>query len=407
MRRKIRQLGLVSLMMFVFYSTGYSQSCLSDGIVFTRQSQVDSFPINYPNCSKIDGDVTITGFDISNLSGLNTLTSVGGKLIIGRAAQPTGLSGFEGLNNLDTIYGGFGVENNSKLKSFSGLNHLTFIGGGFYVEGNDSLTSFMGLTNVHNIAGDIFWIKSNFGLINLLGFDNLSAISGDVDIYNNSVISLTGLEHLESIGGKIQIHQNYYLKELNGLENLISLGGDLVISSNDSLKNLDGVDNLKTVNGSFDIHYNDALKNLSGLNSLDSIKGNLSIYNNDSLSKCAVESICRFLSNPNGFINIRNNAPGCNSTEEIQSNCDTLGTPENFPVNQYILYPNPAFNEFTISNGAGRPNSGIKIFNQLGELVLKIERTNEPIRITNLRKGYYLVEFNGGEKVVRKHLLKY
>ncbi len=402
MKGNVKLWGLVSLMTFSLCTVGYSQSCLTEGITFTRQSQIDSFPINYPNCSKIEGDVTIMYVDIKNLSALNVITSIGGNLLV----EGTSLTEFDGLNNLDSLSGSFSVQSNTNLKNFTGLGRLAFIGGGFFVFQNDSLESFIGLSNLRQVDGYDFRITSNLGLINLLGFNNLSTISGNVNIYNNSIINLNGLESLKSIGGELRIHQNFYLKSINGLEKIITIGGDLVISSNDSLNSLDGLDNLKTVSGSFDIHYNDALKNLSGLNSLDSIKGNLSIYSNDSLSKCAVESICRFLSNPNGLININSNAPGCNSAEEIQSICDTLGTPENFLVNQYMLYPNPAFDELTISNGTGKTISGIKIFNQLGKMVLKIEQTNEPICITNLRKGYYLVEFIVGEKVVQKPFLK-
>ena len=41
--------------------TGSSQSCLPDGITFTRQSEIDNFHINFPNCTQIEGDVTIIG----------------------------------------------------------------------------------------------------------------------------------------------------------------------------------------------------------------------------------------------------------------------------------------------------------------------------------------------------------
>ena len=49
--------------------------CLPEGITFTTQAQIDSFAVNYPGCTEIDGDVIIgrsnPTTDISNLNGLN------------------------------------------------------------------------------------------------------------------------------------------------------------------------------------------------------------------------------------------------------------------------------------------------------------------------------------------------
>ena len=44
------------------------------GVVFSTQQQIDNFPINYPNCNVIGGDVEITGeFQVFNLLGLSNL----------------------------------------------------------------------------------------------------------------------------------------------------------------------------------------------------------------------------------------------------------------------------------------------------------------------------------------------
>ena len=56
-----------------------AQPCLPEGITFTTQAQIDSFQINYPNCTEIEGDVIISGY-ITNLYGLSVLTSIEGNL---------------------------------------------------------------------------------------------------------------------------------------------------------------------------------------------------------------------------------------------------------------------------------------------------------------------------------------
>jgi len=69
--------GFVLSQLFLFAQT--EDSCLPDGITFTTQAQIDSFAIIYPNCTEIEGDVLIGGWngsDISNLNGLNVLSSI-------------------------------------------------------------------------------------------------------------------------------------------------------------------------------------------------------------------------------------------------------------------------------------------------------------------------------------------
>jgi len=68
--------------LFAFHQTLPAQSCLQDGIVFSRQSQLDSFHLQFPNCFSIEGSVEITGAEIQNLDSLFHLQSIGGSLKI-------------------------------------------------------------------------------------------------------------------------------------------------------------------------------------------------------------------------------------------------------------------------------------------------------------------------------------
>lgn len=125
-------------------ATAFAQfgcNCLPDGITFSTQQQIDDFQTNYPNCRKIEGDVFIgnyyQSFDISDLNGLNVLTSIGGSLY---------------------IYG------NDSLITFSGLNSLKSIGNDFIIWGNDSLISLSGLENLQSVEGNLeigFFLKED------------------------------------------------------------------------------------------------------------------------------------------------------------------------------------------------------------------------------------------------------
>src|SRR5210317_2425994 len=78
----------------------FSQPCLPEGITFSTQAQIDSFPINYPNCTEIEGTVTISGWNIVDLRFLNMITHIGGSL---RIFNNNNLTALDGLDNLTGV----------------------------------------------------------------------------------------------------------------------------------------------------------------------------------------------------------------------------------------------------------------------------------------------------------------
>ncbi|MEO1260773.1 MAG: hypothetical protein AAFZ15_18385 [Bacteroidota bacterium] len=172
-----------------------SQDCFPKGVVFGTQDQIDSFTVNYPECTRIVGGVEIRENKrrgITNLKGLSHITAVGGQLKI---------------------------FNNSSIKNFSGLENLNTIDGCLIVKANKSLTDFQGL-------------------------ENLSAIGSCLHIYNNaSLENLENLTNLNSIGRYLKIHNNASLKSLGGLDRMDSIGSYTFIKENPSL--LDTVANEK------------------------------------------------------------------------------------------------------------------------------------------------------------------
>jgi len=153
----------------------YTGHCLPEGITFNTQAEIDNFQTNYPGCIEIEGDVTINGDDISDLSGLNVVTAIG----------------------------------------------------------------------------------------------------GDLNISNNDILTnLAGLEGLSYIGGNLEIIANAVLSDVTGLENVEE--GSIT---------------------------------------------DLSIYYNFELSECHVESICMYLIDPNGTVDIHDNDIGCNTKEEVELAC--------------------------------------------------------------------------------------
>ena len=61
----------ILLIALLMVNSGMAQSCLPQGITFNWQADVDNFQNNYPGCTQIQGDVTMSGSDITNLNGLS------------------------------------------------------------------------------------------------------------------------------------------------------------------------------------------------------------------------------------------------------------------------------------------------------------------------------------------------
>ena len=194
-----------------------SQSCLPDGITFTTQAQIDSFQVNYPGCTKIEGNVHIYYDDISDLTGLNIL---------------------------DSIFGGLEFQNTDSLSDMTGLENLKYIGG--------------------NLS-----LYTNYGLINLFGLNNLKKIGGTLNLMDNPLMtSLTGLENLTDLGAA-NIEFNDALVSLSGLEGVDSLSQGLSVTWNYALASLQALSNPVSSSATFQIQVQEAARlNLSIFNSL-------------------------------------------------------------------------------------------------------------------------------------------
>ncbi len=290
---------LIGIFIILCLSNLFGQPCLPDGYQFYYQSEVDNFPNNYPNCTEIEGDVYINGYDITNLLGLNQLVKIGGDLTI---RQCEDLSSLEGLNNIQSIDGELYLLDNPLLVNFQGLNNLTTVNGPFIV------------------------------------------------IENFNLESLDGLENLTNIGGFFSLDANYYLSDLSAISKVESLPGGLGIMSSYSLTELSGLSNINYIGEYFYIINNDSITSLSGLNfvTFDSLYS-FTIRNNQMLSICDFQNICFFLANPLSKIEIYDNAPGCDNPVQIANNCN-ISLPC-LPFGNYYLHSQNDIDMFQTNYG--------------------------------------------------------
>jgi len=383
MKKLITLLSIIIVPLFVI-----SQPCLPDGITFVIQAEIDSFQINHPHCTEIEGDVLIIGDYITNLNGLSVLTSFGGSLEIRFNPILTSLTGLEGLTS---IGGDLAIIDNDTLSSLIGLDNVTSIGGDLGIHGNDSLTSLTGLENIISIGGNI-------------------GIS-----YNDSLTSLTGLEGVTSIGGYLSIAGNDALTSLKGLEGLTSIGGYLSIYDNDAFTSLTGLEGVTSIGGYLKIENNNALTSLTGLDNVTSIGGHLWIYDNPYLSTCEVESVCAYLASPNGIIDIFNNATGCNSPEEVQDSCEAhaIIIDKYLTIEGFSVSPNPFTASTTLSYTLSKTeNVQFTIYNVQSQIVfMKQERQNSGEQkmkwnAEGLHAGMYYFRIKAGDKVGSGKMVK-
>lgn len=324
--------------------SGLTQPCLPNGITFNTQSQIDSFQVNFPNCTGIEGDVVINGINITNLYGLNEIASIGG---------------------------GLAIVINDSLTTLGGLENLVSVGATLTIFNNPLLHSLTGLEKLNSVGGSLAVFMNNM-LPNLIGLDSLKEVGGDFHINTDSALmSLNGLKSLTSIGGDFGLWNNPVLSDLNALEGLTSVKGSIGVTNNNSLTSLKGLDNVKA----------------------DSINS-LHITSNSILSACAVKSICDYLAIPYMLIEILDNATGCNSEAEVDTACMALSVDNNASQDFFSIYPNPVSTHVTIESTTTQPGIYISIINLQGiNMITCPVRENKTILdVNNLPGGVYLVK---------------
>jgi len=234
-------------------STRYE--CPQGDVILTSQIEVDSFSVQYSNCSILDGSLTIeSGPDpIFTLEPLGFLLEIKGSLIIRENPELENLSG---LNSIWEIDMDWIIEDNNALTDLSDLESLESIGGSLIVINNAQLNSLMGGSD-----GDLFFKPM---------------IPNDVKIVNNpALVSLHGLHEVEEIGRDLIIDNNNSLINLHDLESLESIGSSFIVINNAKLNSYTGANNDR-----------DPI-----------LVGFVKIENNPQLSACAEVSLCSFLDN--------------------------------------------------------------------------------------------------------------
>jgi hypothetical protein len=169
------------------------------------------------------------------------------------------------------------------------------------------------------------------------------------------------------------------------------------------------LNNLTSVGGDINIGYNPVLTSLNGLDNIDAgtILG-LFIYNNVSLSDCEVASICEFLSSPAGTVYVSDNAPGCNTPEEIEQGCLLISFDLTREDGALSLYPNPSPGYINIETPSSMNKCLVALLDVSGQELARYELTGtkSQISIADLPAGVYFVRVINDRSLITKKILK-
>ena len=234
-------------------------------ITVTTQEQVDDLSTTLANIDTIDGNLIIGYTSGSSLSNITDLTS---------------------LSNIVRITKNLTIRQNRQLVNLTELHNLQTIGGYFNVSNNDTLTTLGDFSSLQTIGG-YFNVSNNDTLTTLGDFSSLQTIGGYFSVSNNEqLITIGNFTALQTIGEYFWVNFNYTLFSLGNFPTLTNIGiGNAYVPSESQTR-----DNVSIV-----------------------------VESNRRLSDCYVLS--EFLSGGDaviiGDIFINNNAPACNSQNDI------------------------------------------------------------------------------------------
>ena len=326
---------------------GNTMPCLPYGhYYFTTQNEIDNFQFNYPGCAQLEGDVSISGNDITNLYGLDSVTSIAGNLLIRSNDSLTILTGLEGLAS---IGGNLHIKYNHALSECDIQSICDYLAGPYgavYISYNapgcNSKWEVEDACESQCLYGGITFTTqeeiNNFQT----NYPGCTEIEGDVEISGNDINSLEGLSILAAIDGYLNIHNNPQLIALTGLENIEA--------------------------GTIE---------------------SLAITNNENLSSCHARAICDYLTSTNPVVEIHDNAEGCDNPEEIVAVC-YVSVEETQSDERFSIFPNPFTNSATLE--INLPEAGrveVKIYNQIGQLLKTIAKNyqNAGVQVIDLETG--------------------
>ena len=324
---------------------------LGDSLIINDTSINDLIPLN--NLTYIGSDLHLISNPITSLAPLNNLSTLGGDLIYKYGDYYNSLLAFDLDFNVQTLGGELYIQMGPDITNVDGLNSLTSINGSVFIEGA-AFTSFRGLENVQTIGG-FFSIDGFSALTSLSPLSSLTSVGG-ISINAYGVTNLNGLENLTTCNGTLVI-SSPTISDISALHNLTNSEGLGIFTT--QLTSLHGLENLAQVSNSYmHISNNNQLTDISALGNIDPTSI-YSLYISDcpQLATCSIPNICSYIQTDSGRrFGFSDNAEGCNTLNEVIYNCN-LGYNNSL---QGIVQFNFNNSDCSLPNSSAAPNVRIK-----------------------------------------------
>jgi hypothetical protein len=361
-----------------------------------------------------------TNANLASITGLSSLASLGGSLLV--SANPL-LESLEGLENLAYIGEDVFISNNNILSDISALANVSPANVlALRITGNP-------LLSVCDIPFICNYLASPNGKVNI--FNNSPGCNNPPEIADGCGISLSCLPYgnysfqtqadidgfpedypgCSDLQGTVHIQGND-ITSLAGLNSVTSINGTFEIHSNPLLTSLSGLDSLVSVNGGLTIVGNALLNDISALSSLDTVAITfIGISNNPQLSECDIFSFCQYLAGPFGYshCNITGNASGCQDKDQVLMEC-SVGIDDPAPDKESLLQisPNPSSEKITVKVPENAGPGELILFNTDGRKILiqPIVGSQAEVYIADIPSGMYFIKFRGNIKTVTGKFIK-
>jgi hypothetical protein len=198
------------------------------GIV-TISSDAELAQLSTVDC--IDGDLVVSGLDVSTIASM-PLATVTGSIVIAGNNNLTSLDGFDQLTKVGRVYsvqanaslvdlsslgkieraGTLMVIGNDSLQNLDGLQALTAMPANLQIMNNPSLESLTGLDNL--LTAQQITIKANSHLTSVAALDKLRS-SQQLEISGNSVLQTVALASLQKNDFTLKINANPILTSIS------------------------------------------------------------------------------------------------------------------------------------------------------------------------------------------------
>ena len=337
-----------------------------------------------------------------------------------------------GFFELDSIWkGGLQIEDERFLEIFNGFDSLRYcqglqfsnlyllkelpkfenlerVDGSLNVSDANQLNSISAFRNVKIVDGQLR-LSSIIEMTSVDAFQNLdSCLSSVIIVGVNKLKTINGFQKLTYIDEVFDLF-SASLEEINGFQSLTEIAGlkNQEVDSNQwinfqfqahKLKSIKDLSNLKRVRGiSFRGNYE--LTDFSPLDNLDtSYVKYVDMWGNLKLQTCNTKFLCAFLENKAKKAYLRDNAPGCNTREEILASC-TTGTQEwHATITANGVYPNPCPLNTTLWFEGWEADFDLTLYNSMGSVVYKGSQQN-PVSMPVSVGGMYFYKVQADGKV--------